>query len=89
MDDWQLLNECATRNSEKAFHALVERYAGMVYHTALRQLGNPHSAEEVAQAVFIILAQKAATIRRHPSLFGWLFRTPRFAVLNQRRQETL
>ena len=87
MDDWQLLNDYATRNSEEAFHALVERYAGMVYHTALRQLGNPHSAEEVAQAVFIILAQKAATIRRQTTLYGWLFRATRFAVLNQRRQE--
>jgi uncharacterized protein (TIGR03435 family) len=87
MDDWQLLNDYATRNSEEAFRALVERYAGMVYHTALRQLGNPHSAEEVAQAVFIILAQKAATIRRQTTLYGWLFRATRFAVLNQRRQE--
>jgi len=87
MDDWQLLNDYATRNSEEAFRALVERYAGMVYHTALRQLGNPHSAEEVAQAVFIILAQKAAKIRRQTTLYGWLFRATRFAVLNQRRQE--
>ena len=87
MDDWQLLNDYATRNSEEAFHALVERYAGMVYHTALRQLGNPHAAEEVAQAVFIILARKAATIRRQTTLYGWLFRATRFAVLNQRRQE--
>ena len=83
MDDWQLLNEYATRNSEEAFRALVERYAGMVYHTALRQLGNPHSAEEVAQAVFIILAK----IRRQTTLYGWLFRATRFAVLNQRRRE--
>ena len=87
MDDWQLLNDYATRNSEEAFHALVERYAGMVYHTALRQLWNPHAAEEVAQAVFIILARKAATIRRQTTLYGWLFRATRFAVLNQRRQE--
>jgi len=87
MDDWQLLNDYATRNSEEAFHALVERYAGMVYHTALRQVENPHLAEEVAQVVFIILARKAAKIPRQPTLYGWLFRATRFAVLNQRRQE--
>jgi len=28
MDDWQLLNEYATRNSEDAFRTLVDRYAG-------------------------------------------------------------
>ena len=87
MNDWQLLNEYATRNSEEAFRTLVERYAGMVYHTALRQLGNSYSAEEAAQAVFIILAQKAAKIPRQTTLYGWLFRATRFAVLNRMRQE--
>jgi hypothetical protein len=39
MDDWQLLRDYATRNSEEAFRALVDRYAGLVYHAALRQAG--------------------------------------------------
>ena len=60
MDDWQLLNEYATRNSEDAFRTLVERYAAVVYHAALRQVGNPQAAQEVTQGVFIALAQKAA-----------------------------
>jgi len=41
MDDWKLLNDYATKNSQEAFRALVERYAGMLYHAALRQTGNP------------------------------------------------
>lgn len=88
MDDWQLLNEYATRNSEEAFRALVERYAGMVYHTALRQARDPDAAEEVTQAVFIALAQKAGRIPRQTLLYGWLFRATRFAVLNWIRDET-
>jgi DNA-directed RNA polymerase specialized sigma24 family protein len=60
MDDWQLLNNYAAKNSEAAFRTLVERYAGMVYHAALRQTGNSHAAEDVSQVVFIALAQKAA-----------------------------
>src|SRR5579859_5541770 len=88
MDDWQLLEEYATRNSEEAFRTLVERYAGTVYHAALRQLGNPHAAEEVAQAVFIALAQKARALPRSTVLCGWLFRATRFAVLNLLRDET-
>ena len=60
MEDWQLLNEYGTRGSEEAFRTLVDRYAGMVYHIALRQARDPDAAQEVTQAVFIALAQKAA-----------------------------
>lgn len=87
MDDWQLLNDYAMRNSEDAFRTLVERHAAMVYQTALRQLGNHHTAEEITQAVFIVLARKAARIRRGSSLAGWLFRAARFAIANQIRGE--
>jgi RNA polymerase sigma factor (sigma-70 family) len=86
MDDWKLLNDYATKNSEEAFRALVELYAGMVYHAALRQTGNPHAAEDVAQDVFIALAQKADKIPRQATLYGWLFRAMRFAALNQARK---
>lgn len=86
MDDWQLLKDYAMNNSEEAFRALVDRYAGMVYHAALRQTRDPHAAEDVAQVVFIALARKAASIPRQATLYGWLFRAVRFAVLNQARQ---
>jgi uncharacterized protein (TIGR03435 family) len=87
MDDWQLLRDYATRNSEEAFRALVDRYAGLVYHAALRQAGNPHTAEEVTQAVFIALAQKADRIPRGAILSGWLFRATRFACNNLAREQ--
>jgi uncharacterized protein (TIGR03435 family) len=87
MDDWQLLNDYAARNSEEAFRALADRYAGMVYHAALRQVGNPHTAEEITQAVFIALAQKAGKIPKQAVLYGWLFRATRFAVLNRLRDD--
>jgi RNA polymerase sigma factor (sigma-70 family) len=88
MDDWQLLNSYASQDSEEAFRTLVERYVGMVYHTALRQANDPDAAEEVSQAVFIALAQKAHRIPRQTLLYGWLFRATRFAVLNWIRDET-
>jgi RNA polymerase sigma factor (sigma-70 family) len=86
MNDWQLLENYAAKNSEEAFRALVERYAGMVYHAALRQTGNADAAEEAAQVVFIALAQKAGAIPRQATLYGWLFRATRFAVLNLARK---
>jgi uncharacterized protein (TIGR03435 family) len=87
MDDRQLLREYAQRNSEEAFRALAERYAGLVYHAALRQAGNPQTAEDVTQAVFIALARKADRLPRGTVLSGWLFRATRFALANLSREE--
>jgi RNA polymerase sigma factor (sigma-70 family) len=88
MDDRQLLTEYATRNSEDAFRTLVERHAGFVYHTALRQVGNHHQAEEITQAVFIALARKAGRIDANAVLSGWLFRATRYAIANHLRSNT-
>ncbi len=88
MDDWQLLRDYARGNSEEAFRTLVDRYAGLVYHAALRQAGNPQTAQDVAQAVFITLARKANRLPRGTVLSGWLFRATRFAFANLAREET-
>ena len=87
MDDMALLREYATSNSETAFEALVSRRVGFVYSMALRQVRDPHQAEEVTQAVFIILAQKAGRISDKTILAGWLFRTTRFIALAQMRAD--
>src|ERR1017187_9613581 len=85
MDDMTLLREYATRHSEAAFAELVSRRVGFVYSAALRQVRDPHLAEEITQAVFIILAQKAGRISDQTILAGWLFKTTRFAAVAQAR----
>ena len=90
-DDMQLLQEYATSDSQTAFATLVERHIGLVYSTAIRRLGDPHRAEEITQAVFIILAQKAARLSSGTVLSGWLYRTTLYACADdvkklQRRQ---
>lgn len=82
LDDQRLLMEFARRKSEAAFAALVARYVNLVYSTALRSTRNPHKAEEITQAVFIILARKAGGLRCGTILSGWLYQTARLTAAN-------
>lgn len=85
-DDIDLLREYATQNSESAFETLVTRRLPFVYAAALRQVRDPHMAQEVTQAVFVILAQKAARMPEKTILTGWLFKTTRFVAMAQTRR---
>ena len=86
-DDHQLLAEFARENSEAAFAALVQRHVNLVYATALRSVGNAHAAEEISQAVFIILAQKAGKLSSRVVISGWLYQTTRLTAANFLRGE--
>jgi RNA polymerase sigma factor (sigma-70 family) len=86
-DDIALLREFAGQNSEEAFAELVARHVGLVHSAALRQTGNPHAAEEITQAVFIILARKAGSLSDKVVLSGWLYQTARLTAANYLRAE--
>jgi RNA polymerase sigma factor (sigma-70 family) len=86
-DDLDLLREYVEEGSERAFSLLVSRHVDLVFSTAFRQVRNAHLAEEVTQAVFIILARKAKQLDRRTILISWLYRTTRFAAADALKSE--
>ena len=86
-NDHQLLAEFSRTESDAAFAALVARYVNLVYSTAFRFTGNTHQAEEITQAVFIILARKAEKLSPRVVLSGWLYQVARLTSANLMKRE--
>ena len=79
----QLFSAWLARRDEASFRALCERHAPVV-HAACVRLGAP-DADEAAQAVFIVLAQRPEAVGDPTRLVGWLLGIARRVVANQRR----
>lgn len=71
--DGQLLEDFALRHDEAAFGALIERHGRMVLGVCRQILRNEHDAEDAFQATFLILVQRAGSIRRPESVGDWLY----------------
>ena len=97
LTDRQLLERFTTSGDatgEAAFAALVRRHGPMVLGICHQLLGDRHHAEDVFQAVFLVLARKARSIRDPELLGNWLYgvslRTARKAkvrLLSRRKRE--
>ena len=83
--DLDLLKQYVEGRDEAAFTELVRRHASMVYGAALRQTGNPHQAQEVTQAVFLLLVRKAPGMNDSVVLGSWLFRAAQYAANDLRK----
>ncbi|MBI1177841.1 sigma-70 family RNA polymerase sigma factor [bacterium] len=87
MTDRELLDQIARQQSEAAFTEIVRRHLGLVYSAAVRQLGSPDEARDVAQSVFIRLARQCAQLKSDVVLTGWLYRTTRNLCLETNRKQ--
>jgi RNA polymerase sigma factor (sigma-70 family) len=88
VNDMDLVRRYTDGNSEPAFAELVHRHINLVYSVALRCVSNAQDAQDVTQAVFVILAQKAAGLREPTTLTGWLYETTRFTAMRFLRTKT-
>ncbi|MCL2640178.1 MAG: hypothetical protein FWD53_04975, partial [Phycisphaerales bacterium] len=87
IDDCELLQRWTTQRDELAFGELVSRHVGMVYRAATRMLRGKREAEDVTQAVFLLLTQRAKKIKQMGSLAGWLYQATVYCARNMRKGE--
>jgi RNA polymerase sigma factor (sigma-70 family) len=71
--DQELLQRFVSSRDEAAFRVLVERHSRTVWNVARRVLPQDQDVEDVFQAVFLILARKAAAIRKGEAVGSWLY----------------
>ncbi|MDR3635136.1 MAG: sigma-70 family RNA polymerase sigma factor [Isosphaeraceae bacterium] len=75
-DDGALLDRFLARRdatAEAAFAAVVERHGPMVLRVCNAALGDEHEARDAFQAVFLVLARKARTVRTCETVGPWLY----------------
>ena len=88
LTDQELLDRFVSRRDEDAFAALIHRHAPLVLRVCVAVLRDPHDAEDASQATFLILARKAASIRRRSSMGSWLFGVARRVAVRARTDLT-
>jgi RNA polymerase sigma factor (sigma-70 family) len=90
LSEAQILDRIARRDVtvEAAFEAILMRHGPAVLACCRRVLGDHAAAEDAFQTTFLVLFQRAGSIRVEESLAPWLMHVARLAALKARQGET-
>src|SRR5437588_6230325 len=83
--DAELVTRFAQRRDEAAFEEIVRRHGPLVW-ALCRSALQTADAEDAFQATFVVLARRAAHIRKPASLACWLSGVARRVIRQARRQ---
>src|SRR5439155_4355463 len=87
LSDRELVERFAERGDGESFAALVRRHGAMVLGVCRRVLRHEQNAEDVSQAVFLVLCRKAGGLGRKEAVGPWLFGVARRLALRARQRE--
>ncbi len=83
--DSDLLKAYRVKGDQEAFAELWQRHGEMVLKAALAVVGNAEEAEDIAQATFQALTEKAPSFEDTESIGGWLCHVAVCLARNERR----
>src|SRR4051812_42408481 len=75
LTDTQLVERFVAHKDEAAFALLVSRHGPVVLGVSRQVLRDVHTAEDVFQATFLLLARKAGSLRSGQAVRSWLYET--------------
>jgi len=87
LPDSELVERFAHANDAAAFATLVRRHGSMVLGVCRRILQHEQDAEDVFQAVFLVLSRKAGALHSKEAVGPWLFGVARRLALRVRHEQ--
>ncbi len=75
----------AQQGDRAALTALIERHRPWIYNIALRMMGDPGSAEDAAQDIFIKVMDRLGSFEGRSAFRTWLYRVAFHHLLNTKR----